>query len=88
MKLSELSGKEIVNLHDGARLGIIRNCDLVIDENTGKILYFLIPKNKNLFLFLNDRNYSEVTWEAIKKIGPDIVIIDVENQSSKRIMKL
>lgn len=86
MKLSELSGKEIINLYSGARLGIIGNSDLVLDEVSGKIIYLLIPK-KNSWFFnftLGDRSYTEVVWDSIKKIGPDIVIIDVEDYNHKK----
>jgi YlmC/YmxH family sporulation protein len=88
MRLGELSGKEIVNLFDGARLGIIGSTDLVVDENTGKIIYMLIPNKKPAFFLLSERSYTEVPWEAVKKIGPDIVIIDMENQNSKKVWKL
>ena len=37
MKLSELGGKEIVNLNNGCHLGIIANSDIVINEETGQI---------------------------------------------------
>jgi len=51
MRLSELGGKEIVNLYNGERLGVINNTDLVIDEKTGEILYLIIPKKESPFLF-------------------------------------
>lgn len=88
MRLSELNGKEIVNLYDGARMGIIGNCDMVVDENTGKIISILIPNRKASLFFFCDRNFSEVSWEAVKKIGPDIVILEIEQSYSKNVLKL
>ena len=32
MNLSEIAGKEIVNLVTGERLGVIGECDLILDE--------------------------------------------------------
>lgn len=87
MRLSELSGKEIVNLYDGARMGIIGNSDLVIDENDGKIIYLLIPNKRMQFFLLNEKNFTEVPWDSIKKIGPDIVILEIDNQNSKKMWK-
>jgi len=87
MRLSELNGKEIVNLYDGARMGIIANCDLVIDESSGKIIYLLIPNRKSGLFPFGDRIFSEVSWEAIKKIGPDIVILEIENSYTKKVWK-
>ena len=49
MNLSEIAGKEIVNLVSGERLGVVGECDLIIDETTGKILALLIPKEKGFF---------------------------------------
>ena len=81
MRLSELGGKEIVNLYDGERLGIIGNSDLVFDENTGEILYLIMPKRKGQFFLLGNRGFTQVAWNAIRKIGPDVVIIDMENKN-------
>ena len=84
MRLSELGGKEIINLYNGARLGIIGNSDLVFDEITGRIIYLVIPKKRIQFFNLVDRGYIEVSWDAVKKIGPDIVIVDMEDRGHKR----
>ncbi|HHV19562.1 MAG TPA: YlmC/YmxH family sporulation protein [Thermoanaerobacterales bacterium] len=84
MKLSELGGKEIINLYNGARLGVIGNSDLVFDEVSGKIIYLLIPKKRAHFFVLGERSYTEVSWDAIRKIGPDIVSVDMEERSYKK----
>lgn len=84
MKLSELGGKEIINLYNGERLGVIGNSDLVFDEVSGKIIYLIIPKKRAHFFVLGDRSKSEVSWDAIRKIGPDIIIIDMEDHSYKK----
>ena len=86
MKLSRLGGKEIVNLNDGGRLGIIADSDLVIDEKSGKIMALLVPDIRSQFRFFGDRGEIEIPWEAIKKIGNDMVIIELEEnyRSSKK----
>lgn len=78
MKLSRLGGKEIVNLNDGGRLGVIADSDLVIDEKSGKIIALLVPDIRSQFRFFGDRGEIEIPWEAIKKIGNDMVIIELE----------
>jgi len=77
MRLGELSGKEIINLNKGVKLGIVGNCDLLIDETSGKIEYLLIPGQKSRFFSLGGKNYIRISWESIKKVGPDAVILDV-----------
>ncbi len=82
MHLSEIAGKEIVNLVTGERLGIVGECDLIIDEATGKILALLIPKDRGIFdrgLFRKkDRDTLEVPWKDVKKVGNDMIIIEYE----------
>lgn len=82
MRLSELNGKEIVNLYDGERLGFIENCDLVIDEVDGKIIYLSVPQHSSFMLF-GERNYRKVEWESIKKVGSDLIIIDIKDKIKK-----
>ncbi|WP_352417832.1 YlmC/YmxH family sporulation protein [Proteiniborus sp.] len=89
MKLSELGGKEIVNLNDGGRLGIIADSDLIIDDKSGKILALLVPDRRNqlrIFSTTNDRNGIEIPWSSIRKIGNDMIIIELDEENrNKRI---
>lgn len=86
MKLSDLGGKEIVNLNDGQRLGIIANSDLVIDEKTGKILALLVPDTRTQFKLFGDKNEIEIPWDAIRKIGDDMIIIEL-NEKDKKVKR-
>ena len=80
MKFSELAGKEIINTFDGSRLGLLSDSDLVINPRTGKILSLVISKRGVLGLF---RSSTEITisWQSVKKIGQDMIIIDVGRRS-------
>lgn len=42
MRLSYLTGKEVINMGDGSRLGVIDECDLIIDRS-GQILPLYKP---------------------------------------------
>lgn len=79
MRLSKLGGKEIVNLNDGERLGILGDSDIVIDDKTGKIISLLIPDKKIQFKFFGDREEIEILWSCIRKIGNDMIIIELDN---------
>lgn len=79
MRLSKLYGKEIVTLPDCKRLGYLGDCDMLVDNETGKIISLIIPENKSLFSFLIEKKYLEIPWERIKKIGNDMIIIDLAN---------
>lgn len=78
MNLSEIAGKEIVNLVTGERLGIIGECDLIIDDTTGSILALLIPQERGFFSRRRDNTFLEVPWKNVKKIGNDMIIIEHE----------
>ena len=80
MKLSKLGGKEIVNLNDGGRLGVLAESDLLIDERNGKIKALLVPDFRNQFSIFSDKNYVEIPWECVKKIGNDMIIIELEDE--------
>ncbi|SFA73383.1 MULTISPECIES: YlmC/YmxH family sporulation protein [unclassified Bacillus (in: firmicutes)] len=76
MRLSELSGKEIVDVKRAERLGVLGQTDLEINENTGQIQALLIPSLK-WFGFRKQGGEIRVPWKHIKKIGTDMIIIDI-----------
>ncbi|MBN4067800.1 YlmC/YmxH family sporulation protein [Alkaliphilus transvaalensis] len=80
MRFSAISGKEIVNLSDGSRLGVIGDSDILIDEKTGKIVSLLMPENKSVLSFFSRESVLEIPWDAIKKIGNDMIIIELEDE--------
>lgn len=78
MRLSEINGKEIVDLKKGERMGILGQADLEIDEQTGHIKALLIPTLK-WFGFRKQGSEVRVPWNKITKIGKDMIIIDFED---------
>lgn len=79
MRLSELGEKEVVNLNSGGRLGILADSDLVIDEESGRILSLLVPDRRfSLKLFGVEKNAMEIPWNAIRKIGYDMIIVELD----------
>ncbi len=82
MRLSELSGKEIVDINKAERLGILGQTDLEINVNNGKIEAMLIPSLK-WFGMKKHGSDIRVEWEQIKKIGQDMIIIDMTSQSEE-----
>ncbi|WFA09752.1 YlmC/YmxH family sporulation protein [Tissierella sp. Yu-01] len=79
MKLSELGVKEVVNLNNGGRLGILADSDLVIDEGSGKIISILVPDRRlSLRIFGVEKNSMDIPWDAIRKIGYDMIIVELD----------
>jgi YlmC/YmxH family sporulation protein len=79
MKLSDLSGKEIVDVKRAERLGVLGQTDLEINEQTGQIEALLIPTLK-WFGLRKQGNEVRVPWRHIKKIGNDMIIIDIPDE--------
>ncbi|HEX2952641.1 MAG TPA: YlmC/YmxH family sporulation protein [Bacillota bacterium] len=76
MRLSELKGKEVIDLRDGSRLGIYLQPEAAFDPEEGKIISILMPVRGGLF-----RRYeAAIPWNAIKRISTDLVLVEaVEN---------
>mgnify|MGYP000660477056 CR=1 FL=1 len=78
MRLAELTGKEIVNLADGARLGMVGESDLVIDAQTGRVLSIILPRRGNFLSFWVERQQLVIPWEAVRRIGKEVIIVDID----------
>ncbi|RSD27974.1 YlmC/YmxH family sporulation protein [Mesobacillus subterraneus] len=79
MKLSELGGKEIVDVKRAERLGVLGQTDLEINERTGQIEALIIPSLK-WFGLRKQGGEVRVPWKHIKKIGSDMIIIDIPDE--------
>ena len=73
MRLSDLQNKDIVNMKDGKKIGNI--IDVIIDNN-GNMESLIVQKSKFINMF-SSSNEFEVKWNQIKKIGEDVVLVDV-----------
>jgi len=79
LRYKDISGKEIISINTGARLGILGQTDLQINSKTGKIESFIIPSYK-WFGLKKEETESVITWDMIKKIGKDIILIELEEE--------
>ena len=73
MRLSELQLKEIVNIRDGKRIGVI--VDVIVDDK-GNIDKLILEEKRNRRF---SRDECEIRWCQIVKIGDDIILIDTRN---------
>jgi len=74
MRLSDLQDKDIVNIEDGTNIGKI--IDVVVDKE-GRIETFIVHKNKFLNNIFSNKTEIEVKWEQIKKIGEDVILVNI-----------
>lgn len=74
-KVSELRQKEIISLSDGKRLGFAT--DIEINMETGYIEAIVIPAENRIFSIFSRETDVVLTWQNIKKIGVDVILIDI-----------
>lgn len=79
MRLSDFMGKEVVNLLDGSRLGIVGESDLMIDAVSGQIESIILPNRGKLFSLLGNQQHLVIPWEAIRRIGNEVIIVELES---------
>ncbi|WP_018132505.1 YlmC/YmxH family sporulation protein [Effusibacillus pohliae] len=84
MRLSELAGRELIDLHNGQKIGQLHDADLWIDTETGKIGYLILPENVRRFGFGKKQDEQSVPWEAVRKIGADMILLDLNHKQSDR----
>ena len=74
MRLSELQLKEIINISNGKRIGIIVD---VIVSTSGNIEKLVLEEKRGRKFAKEE---YEVSWNQIIKIGDDIILIDTRNK--------
>ncbi len=75
IRYSELRCKEVINIKDGCKYGIVN--DLEIDIERGVIKAIIVPESSKLLgFFANEEEYC-IPWRNIVCIGDDAILIDV-----------
>ncbi|PKM81131.1 MAG: YlmC/YmxH family sporulation protein [Firmicutes bacterium HGW-Firmicutes-13] len=75
LKTSDLKSREVINIQDGRRLGLISDLDIDLEE--GRIKAIIVPGSGRLFgVFGGDRDYV-IPWDRIVKIGIDTILVEL-----------
>lgn len=72
MLLSDLQNKDIINMHDGKKIGSI--IDARFNITNGNIEKLIVEPSKTLFSIKN--NSIEIGFNQIKKIGEDVILVE------------
>jgi YlmC/YmxH family sporulation protein len=82
--LSEIGKYELINVNDGEKYDCLQNNDLVAD-NEGNIKFLIINVNSGKLGFWGgSREFLEIPWECVKKIGARTIILDAEENDIKK----
>ena len=76
LKFSELRCKEVICVNDGQRLGFVSDIKLTVPE--GCVEAIVVPGPCRLLGLAGRRDDYVIPWNCIRRIGPDIVLVDVK----------
>lgn len=76
MTLSELRQKEVIDVHDGKRLGRVMDIEFCVVDS--RITALVVPADTSFMQSLRGEKCGTVIpWEDIKRIGDDVVLVSV-----------
>lgn len=73
VKISDLRMREVINVVNGKRLGIIK--DIELDLGEGMIKSIILPGVGKLLGLFGRNDDIVVPWENIDKIGVDVILV-------------
>ena len=80
LRLSDFAEKKIINIFDGEILGTAGESDLLIDADNGQIIEIIIPPQRGFSAITNNpRRQISIPWTAVKKIGSEIIVVDIDD---------
>ncbi len=79
VRISDLARREVVNVNDGKRLGLIGDLELDLEQGTVKAV--IIPPSGYLWGKIARAKDYIIPWEKIIKIGIDTVLVDFTQDS-------
>ena len=56
------------------------DCDVEIDLDNGKVDAIVLPGGGRLFGLIGRDNEFIIPWERVKKIGEDIILVDMDER--------
>lgn len=87
VKLSDFQSKDVINIIDGRRLGIIS--DFELDLHEGYIKSIIVPSGSRFLGLFSDRHDIVIPWKRIRKIGMDVILVELDDiPSEDRTIKI
>lgn len=78
VRFSDLRKKEVINLVNGHRLGMIVDMDVQVPE--GRVLSIVVPAPVKLAgLFRGEQGGYVIPWQRICKIGDDVILVELDD---------
>lgn len=85
LRMCELKCREIINVSDGGRIGFV--ADIELDCTGGNVVALIVPGKAKLFGLLGREDDFVIPWNAIRRLGEDIILVEVELEKIRRPCK-
>ncbi|WP_294156372.1 YlmC/YmxH family sporulation protein [uncultured Clostridium sp.] len=82
--LSDIEKYELININDGEKYDYLLNNDLIIDEE-GNFKYLIVNLNSGKFNLFSSKDFLEIPWDCVKKIGSKTIILDADDENIKKV---
>lgn len=73
-RFRDLRRKEVININDGCRLGLVSDVDLRAPE--GQVIAIVVYGPARFFGLFGRGEEFYIPWDCIQRIGDDIILID------------
>ena len=80
-RFTDLHCKEVICICDGRRLGYVT--DAIVELPEGRINAIVVPAPCRIWGVLGHRDDFVIPWNHIKRIGPDIILVDIKPDSCR-----
>lgn len=81
--LSDLEKYEIFNTEEAEKYDTQQSLDFIIDEN-GHLQFIVAAVAGSKFGFFGSREYVEIPWSYITKIGTNVIVVSADKEKIKR----
>lgn len=81
--LSDLERYEIFNTEEAEKYDTQQALDFIIDEN-GNLQFIVAAVAGSKLGFLGGREYVEIPWNYITKIGTNVIVVSADKEKIKR----
>ena len=75
LRMTDMHCKEVICISDGRRLGFVSDLEIRCPE--GEVVAIVVPGPCRFFGVIGRNDDFVIPWSCIKKIGPDIILVDV-----------
>ena len=73
-RVTQLRYKEVIDISNGSRFGYVS--DIEVDWKEGKVCSLVVPGRLRWFGLLGREEDLIVPFEAVKRFGEDIILVD------------